>query len=356
MMKKILYLLTIILFLIITQCFLAAGTVVRVKDIAHILEARDNQIMGFGLVIGLSGTGDSMRTGFTKQALTNLLRKMGIPPEKESFNSKNTAAVMVTADLPPFSKSGQRISIVVSSLGDARSLKGGTLLQTPLSGADGNVYAVGQGAVVVGGISAEIYDSKFQKNITTVGRIPKGAIVEKEVPVTVKDANYLTIVLNNPDFTTATRLAKIIRKKGIAQARAIDATTVKVSLANIDLNYVVDFVSKIERLTLTPDHVAKVVVNGRTGTIVIGDRVKISPVAVSHGNVSVRILSSGGKTKGTQIKIYENKAKLVTLAPRSTLNSLVKALNRIGTTPRDLISILQAIKSAGALSAELEII
>ena len=354
-MKKLLYLLSIIIFLITTEAVVLPGNPVRVKDIAHILEARENQLMGFGLVVGLNATGDTMRTGFTKQALTNLLRKMGIPPESETFNSRNCAAVMVTADLPPFVKSGQRINITVSSLGDATSLKGGTLIQTPLSGADGSVYAVGQGAVTVGGISAEVYDTKYIKNQNTVGRIPAGALVEKEVPVTVKDAEYLTLVLNNPDFTTAARLAKAIRNKNLANARAVDATTVKVSLAKVNLNNIVDFISKIEYLTVIPDNVAKVVINGRTGTIVIGERVKISPVAVSQGSITVKI-TSAGTLEGSQIKITESKAKLVTIAPKPTLSNLVKALNKIGTTPRDLISILQAIKAAGALSAEIEVI
>lgn len=354
-MKRLLYVITIIIFLVTAQSQIFSGTPVRVKDIAHILEARDNQLMGFGLVIGLNATGDSMRTGFTKQALTNLLRKMGIPPESESFNSRNCAAVMVTCDLPPFVKSGQRISVTVSSLGDARSLKGGTLIQTPLTAADGSVYAVAQGAVTVGGISAEVYDTKYIKNQNTVGRIPQGALVEKEVSVTVKDADYLTLVLNNPDFTTAARLAKTIRNKRLAQARAVDATTVKISLAKVNLNNIVDFISKIEYLTVIPDTVAKVVINGRTGTIVIGERVKISPVAVSQGNITVKISASGGES-GSQIKVTENKAKLVTIAPKPTLSNLVKALNKIGTTPRDLISILQAIKAAGALSAEIEVI
>lgn len=347
----------------------AADVTVRVKDIARVLEARSNQIMGFGLVVGLHNTGDSSRTGFTEEALASLLQRMGVTLNGK-LTSRNIASVMVTADLPAFAKNGSRLDIVVSSMGDATSLDGGTLLMTPLQGPDGQVYAVAQGPISVRGYQEEAPAESLRKNQATVGRIPGGALVEKEVAVTVADPNYLTLVLDQPDFTTASRLAYSLKKNGIDGAKAVDASTIKIPVSQTERADIVDYLAKIEETTLTPDTAAKVVINERTGTVVIGSGVKLLPVAVTHGSITVRIGSqfevsqpepfSGGQTVvtpiGSQIDVQEQKGKLVELEPQTTLGSLVKALNAIGASPQDLIAILQAIKAAGALPAEIELI
>ncbi len=264
----------------------AASPAVRIKDIAHILEARDNQLMGFGLVVGLRNTGDKTQTGFTQQALTNLLSRMGIVPQSVDFKSRNVAAVMVTANLPPFVKSGQKLDVTVSSVGDATSLQGGTLLMTPLYGADDQVYAVSQGSLLVGIQTSTPTVPYVKQTQSTVGRIPNGALVEKEVPVAVGDKGVLTIVLDQPDYTTANRLANSILRIGLG-ASAKDAGTVTVPVSNP--GDIVSLVSRIENLTVVPDVIAKIVVNERTGTIVIGENVKISPAAISYAGSDVTI-------------------------------------------------------------------
>jgi len=329
---------------------------VRIKDIGKILEARDNQIMGFGLVVGLKNTGDSSRTEFTKIALGNLLNNMDITSLSDSsFKSKNVAAVMITAVQPSFLKPGQRIDVAVSSLGDARSLKGGTLLLSPLKAADGNVYAVAQGALVVGGIDESSAETVYARNQTTVGRINGGAIIEKEVHVDLTSKKYLTIVLNSPDFTNASRVSYAINSSGMARSKAKDASTIVVELTDDYKQNIVDFISRIEKLSINPDAIAKIVISERTGTIVIGENVKLTAVAVTHGQISVKI-DNDELLHQTNIKVYEKPSKLVQVSSGANLASLVKALNAIGTTPQDLISILQAIKKAGALTAEIEII
>lgn len=347
----------------------AADVTVRVKDIARVLEARNNQIMGFGLVVGLHNTGDSNRTGFTEEALASLLQRMGVTLSGK-LTSRNIASVMVTADLPAFAKNGSRLDVVVSSMGDATSLDGGTLLLTPMQGPDSQVYAVAQGPVSVRGYQEKAPAESLRKNQATVGRIPGGALVEKEVAVTIADPNYLTLVLDQPDFTTASRLAYSLKKNGIAGAKAVDASTIKIPVGQNERADIVDYLARIEETTLAPDTAAKVVINERTGTVVIGSGVKLLPVAVTHGNITVRIGSqfqvsqpepfSGGQTVvtpiGSQIDVQEQKGQLVELEPQTTLGSLVKALNAIGAGPQDLIAILQAIKVAGALPAEIELI
>ena len=253
----------ILIFLILScvaWCAQAESPAVRIKDIAHVLEARDNQLMGFGLVVGLHNTGDRSQTGFTQQALTNLLSRMGIVPQSVDFRSRNVAAVMVTATLPPFVRPGQKIDVTVSSVGDATSLQGGTLLITPLHGVNDNVYAVAQGSMVVGVASETPAVPYVKQRRTTVGRIPGGALVEKEVPVSVGNGGLLTIVLNDPDFTTANRVANSISRAGY-DARAKDAVTIVVDLA-VESN-LVNTVAAIEGLTVVPDVVAKIVVNER---------------------------------------------------------------------------------------------
>ena len=311
---------------------LAVSPSVRVKDIGRILEARDNQLMGFGLVAGLKNTGDSIQTEFTKQALTNLLSRMGIAPQEKEFRSRNVAAVMVTAKLPAFATVGQKIDVTVSSLGDATSLQGGILLMTPLQGADDNVYAVAQGSVALGFSAMEGGNPvPTEKRQTNAGRVINGGIVEREVPVSL-DENFVSIVLDKPDYTTASRVVSAMRWKGIS-ARARDAATI---IASKEANQeMVDFISVIENLTLVPDAIARIVVNEQTGVVVMGENVKISPVAVSYGDISVTVLSTTSE---------------------ATLSDLVSALNAIGIKPKDMVAILQAIKSSGAVSADIEVL
>jgi flagellar P-ring protein precursor FlgI len=361
------YLLLVTLGCVMFSAAYAVSPAVRVKDIAHILEARENQLMGFGLVVGLRNTGDKGQTGFTQQALTNLLSRMGIVPQTVDFRSRNVAAVMVTANLPPFIKPGQKLDVTVSSVGDASSLQGGTLLMAPLYGADDKVYAVAQGNLLVGLKSESAAVPYVRKGQTTVGRIPGGALVEKEVPVSLGDKGFITVVLDEPDFTTATRVAASIKRIG-EKAVARDAGMITVQVTEEDL---VTVVSRIENLTVVPDVVAKIVVNERTGTIVIGESVKIAPVAVSYSGIDVTIgdvslFSEGIADEAAEgesryrarslarLKKTEGELKLV--PGGATLSTLVRALNAIGATPRDLIAILQAMKKAGAIKAELEVI
>jgi flagellar P-ring protein precursor FlgI len=330
--KTVRYMLLINAFLLIILTFaFAASPPVRLKDIAHVLEARDNQLMGFGLVAGLKNTGDSIQTQFTKQALTNLLSRMGIVPQEKEFKSRNVAAVMVTAKLPPYAQVGQKIDVVVSSLGDATSLQGGILLMTPLMGGDDNVYAVAQGSVALGFSGMEGGQvTAIEKRQTNAGRIVNGAIVEREVPVSIDQA-YITVVIDKPDYTTASRIVGAMRDAGMP-GRARDAATIIVAkTANQDT---VDYISAIENLTLVPDSVARIVINELTGVVVMGENVKIAPVSVSYGDVNVSVSS------GTN---------------EATISDLVSALNAAGIKPKDLVAIIHAIKSSGAISAGVEV-
>lgn len=341
-----------------------ASTSVRIKDIAKILEIRDNQLMGFGLVVGLRNSGDSRRALFTNKALTNLLKKFGLSPDNNNlFQSRNVAGVIVTAKLPSFIKKGQKIPVKVSSIGDSSSLQGGTLLMTELRGANGQTYVVAQGTVIVGGVSGRSGSVTLLRDQTTVGRVPGGGIVEKEVPVTLKDHHHITIVLNESNFITASRVAKAISKRGFAGSYAHDATTIKIPLVNLENENMVDLIAEIEGITVQPDSLARVVINSRTGTIVVGEMVRLLPVAVTHGSISVRISSKkgrrvlgGGRKLSPTVQVKEPGAHFVQLDPEPSLNSLVKSLNKIGASPRDMISIIQALQESGALIADLEIL
>ena len=356
------------IFCLLTSSVIAVSPPVRIKDIAHILEARENQLMGFGLVVGLRNTGDRSQTGFTQQALTNLLSRMGVVPQSVDFRSRNVAAVMVTATLPPFVKPGQKLDITVSSLGDATSLQGGTLLITPLNGVDDQVYAVAQGSVIVGVESSAPVVPYVRQRQVTVGRVSNGALVEKEVPVSIGEKGLLTIVLDNPDFTTASRVVGSIRRAGL-DAAAKDAGTITVPITGGE--DVVALVSRVENLTVVSDVVAKIVVNERTGTIVIGENVKIAPVAVSYAGIDVTIgdvsLFSEGVAGDSAMeesryrarslaRLERTEGRLRVVPAGATLSSLVSALNTVGASPKDLIAILQAMKKAGAIKAELEVI
>jgi len=354
-------------------CFVAAaaGGGVRVKDIARVEGARSNQLMGYGLVVGLDGTGDSKQAVFTPQAVANMLLEYGINVPGALIRVKNVAAVMVSAELPPFAKPGDRLDVTVSSIGDARSLQGGTVLQTPLQGADGRVYAVAQGPVSIGGFVAAAGGTQVQKNHPTVGRIPAGALVEASVPATLDRGGVVSVSLSQADFATAARIAVAVNESlGQPVASAPDAGTVLVRIPADREPDLVGFIADIGQVRVQPDVVAKVIINERTGTVIIGGNVTISPVAVSHGGLTVEITQElqvsqpaplAPKTGQTvvvpqnEVLAHEQEGALRPVAGR-TVQELVRSLNAIKVTPRDMIAILQAIKEAGALQAELEII
>lgn len=344
----------------------------RIKDIASFDGVRDNQLLGYGLVVGLNGSGDSDQTKFPVQTLTNLLERSGVSIRRTDITVKNIAAVMVTATLPPMAKQGTRLDVLVSSLGDAKSLAGGTLLMTPLKGGDGQVYAVGQGAVSTSSFSYGGQAGSAQKNHPTAGRVPEGALVERELPYALTNRSQLRLNLHQPDFTTASRVASAINNKFQgAIAVCNDPGSVTLTLPEKYLGNTVEFAAALESLQVQPDMIAKVVLNERTGTIVIGNDVRISTVAVAHGNLTLSIketpqvsqpqpFSSTGETAvvpRTSINVKEDKGGgLFVVKEGATISAVVKALNAIGVTPRDLIGIMQAIKAAGALQGELEII
>ena len=345
----------------------APARAARVKDISKIIGVRENQLMGYGLVVGLNGTGDKQGTEFTIQSLANMLMRMGIRVDAGQVKVKNVAAVMVTAELPAFAQPGMRLDVLVSSLGDAKSLQGGTLMMTPLKGVDGNVYALGQGPVSTGGFSASAGGDQAQKNHPTVGTVPGGALVESTVAVAMEMREQLDFVLHQPDFTTARSVAYAMNEKiGSEVASSVDSRTVVV---RVPLEYqasVVDFIALLEAVEIGVDTPARVVINERTGTVVMGENVRISTVAVSHGGLSVMIQEEqsvsqpapfgAGQTAVTQNKelsVEEKASRLMVLPTGVSLGEVVRALNAVGVTPRDLIAILQAMKSAGALNAEL---
>ncbi len=338
----------------------------KIKDLTNIKGVRNNQLIGYSLVVGLNGTGDDgKKTSFTLEALTNMLKNMGITVNKKDIDSDNIAAVVVTANLPPFAKTGMKIDINVSSLGDAKSLEGGILLMTPLRGPDGNVYAVAQGPISTGGYLA---GSGGGKNFPTTGRVPEGAIIEKEVPFSILDKDKIFLSLKNPDFSTSSKIAYTINSHfgSNSIASPIDSSTIKIDVPS-DQN-IVNFISSMEKIDITPEKSAKVVINERTGTVVIGDDVQISTVAVAHGNLNIQIketpqvsqpnpLATGETvvTTNKETNIKEETRRLMLLNKSVSIKDLVAGLNRIGVSPRDLISILQAIKEAGALQGELVI-
>lgn len=341
----------------------------RVKDISKLTGVRSNQLFGYGLVMGLNGSGDKQGTEFTIQSLTNMLTKMGINVDPNQVKVKNVAAVMVTAELPAFARPGMRLDALVSSIGDAKSLQGGTLLLTQLQGVDGEVYALAQGPVSIGGFSAGAGGAQAQMNHPTVGTIPGGALVEKEPPPSLGLQDRLEFVLQEPDFTTAENLARAInREMGFAAALAADSRTVRVEIPDEYRDRTVEYVARIEAVEVPVDGVARVVINERTGTVVMGENVRISTVAVSHGGLSVIIQEQtqvsqpapfgSGQTaivKDKSVTVEDKEARLMMLPAGVTLGEVVRALNAVGVTPRDLIVILQAMKNAGALKADLVI-
>lgn len=341
---------------------------VRIKDIASFSGMRDNQLTGYGLVVGLSGTGDKKNSTFTMRSMVNMLEKMGVSVDVSKMQPKNVAAVMVTAKMPLSAKPGSQLDITVSSLGDSTSLVGGVLIQTPLKGIDGKVYALAQGALTVGGFSISGNQGQAQKNITTVAQVPGGGIIERAVPYEFNSQDKLTLTMHAPDFSTTNQVVERLNTAlGGTFAKARDVGTVEMEVPQDFKGNIVPLLASLESLEVTPDMAAKVVVDEKTGTIIMGRDVRISRVAVAHGNLQVTVQEnynvsqpgalSGGQTvvtPQTDLSAQEEQRNL-NIMEGATLQELVDGLNAVGATPRDLISILRAMKTAGALHAQLEV-
>jgi flagellar P-ring protein precursor FlgI len=344
----------------------------RIKDIVDIEGVRDNMLIGYGLVVGLNGTGDSLNNSpFTEQSLIGMLDRLGVNVRDDKLNTKNIAAVMVTSTLPPFTNQGQRIDVAISALGDAKSLQGGTLLVTPLLGADGQVYSVAQGPVAIAGFSAKGDSATVTQNIPTSGRISAGAIVEREIPFSMENMTSTRLGLRNPDFTTARRIASAIN--GYLKFPAAQADNPSSVTLRVPPGYkagIVNLITDIEQLRINPDQIARVVIDERSGVIVMGQNVRISTVAVAQGNLTIRItetpqvsqpqpFSQNGDTvvvPRSNVQVDTDPDRKMTVLPEGvSLQALVSSLNALGVGPRDIITILQSIKAAGALQADIEV-
>jgi len=347
-----------------------AAATSRIKDLANIEGIRQNQLIGYGLVVGLNGTGDTLNNApFTKQSLQAMLERLGVNIRGQQLRTGNVAAVMVTADLPPFATQGTRIDVTASAMGDSKSLEGGTLLVTPLLGADGNVYAVAQGSLSIGGFQAEGQAAKIVRGVPTVGRLPNGAIIEREIDFALKSVDELRLALRNADFTTAKRIAVAINDYvGTPIAEPLDPSTVELKLPKKFPQNIVALITEIEQLQVEPDEVAKIVIDERSGVIVIGRDVRVSTVAVAQGNLTVTISESPqvsqpapfsrGRTvtvPRTQVGVQEEGKRLALVHEGVSLQQIVDGLNALGIGPRDLITILQAIKAAGAIQADIQV-
>jgi len=342
----------------------------RVKDVAAFEGVRDNQLVGYGLVVGLNGTGDRSQTFFSTQTLANILERSGIAISPDRVRVRNIAAVMVTANLPPFVRQGGRIDVTVSSVGDAQSLQGGVLIMTPLKAANGETYATAQGNLILGGFSAGGRGNNVQVNHPTAGRISNGGLVEREVRVDLTGKSRLNLVLHSNDFTTASRAVQAINQAaGMGVASALDGRTIAVNVPQSYGERIVEFMALVENATIEVDARAKVVLNEKTGTVVMGKEVKISQVSVIHGSLSLQVgtifnvsqpepFSAGRTTVVPErtVNAQEEKGRALTLKEGATVEEIVRALNTVGATPRDVIAILQAIKAEGALQADIEVI
>ena len=347
----------------------AESAVTRIKDISKVQGVRSNQLMGYSLVVGLNGTGDSNKSTETIQSVVNMLKAYGVSINSSSLKPKNVAAVMVTATLPPFVREGDTLDVTVSSMGDAKSIQGGTLLQTPLRAGNGNVYAVAQGAVSTGGFMAGNGGQGVQKNFPTVGLTPNGAIVERTVEDNLGSDGNLSLSLSKADFTTAARVASAVNARYGNIARATNPGRIDIKIPAYYRGNVVGFVASIEDLPVMPDSVAKIVLNERTGTIVMGGNVTVDECAITQGGLTIRVESatdvsqplpySYGNTmvtKNDETEATEDKAKTIVLQATSNISDIVGALNAVGATPRDIISIIQAMKASGAIHADVEVI
>jgi len=346
----------------------------RIKDLVNFEGVRDNQLIGYGLVIGLDGTGDDTSTIFTNQSLVSMLQRLGVtvnPKDVEGIKAENVASVMVTATLPPFARNGNKLDVKISSIGNAESLRGGTLLMTPLKGPDGKVYAVAQGEISVGGFSfGGASGGGVQKNHPTVGVISGGALIEREVPMSIFHQGRIRAALRTPDFSTANRIAEAVNRFfGPRTASALDGGTLEVMMPEAFQGNPVSFISRLESIDVIPDTYARVVLNERTGTVVMGEHVRISTVAISHGNLSIEIKERIGVSQpralgagetvtvpDTEVTVSEEKRKLMLVPGGVSIGEVVRGLNSIGVSPSDLIAIFQAIKAAGALQADLQVI
>jgi len=342
----------------------------RIKDLANVEGVRQNQLVGYGLVVGLNGTGDTLNNiPFTKQSLQAMLERMGVNIRGATIRTGNVAAVMVTGNLPAFATQGTRMDVTVSALGDAKSLQGGTLLVTPLLGADGNVYAVAQGSLAIGGFSAEGAAASITKGVPTNGRIANGAIVEREIDFALNRLPNVRLALRNADFTTAKRIAAAVNDcLGTKTAEPIDPSTVQLSIPKEFKGNVVALLTEIEQLQVEPDNTARIIIDERSGIIVMGRDVRVATVAVAQGNLTVSISESPqvsqpnplsrGRTRvtpNTRVGVQEDGKKLAMVKSGVSLQELVDGLNGLGIGPRDLIGILQAIKAAGAIEADIEV-
>jgi len=343
----------------------------RIKDIAYIRGVNDYQVVGYGLVVGLNGTGDTRMTIFTQQSVMSMLKRFGITVPEDQLRLRNVAAVMVVATIPPFSSNGSTVDVIVSSMGDATSLQGGALLLTQLIGQDGQIYASAQGAISVGGFDIRAAGTEVRRNFTTTGRIPNGAVVQKSPPINFVNDGKLTVVLAQEDFTTANRVADAINKAfGPGTADAVDGgnISVKIPEAFQPSDKVVQFIAQVESIDVTPDVVARVVINERTGTVVVGQNVTILPVAISHANLNIEIQAfpvisqpnpfSQGQTVVTQAataQVTQEENSMTAINGAATVQDIANALNSLKVRPRDIIAIFQALKAAGALKAELVI-
>ena len=343
---------------------------VRVKDIARVLGVTQNQLIGYGVVTGLGGTGDSTSVVFTSQTIQNVLQSFGLNATLQSVRTRNVAAVTVTALLPPFAHSGDNVDVLVSSMGDATTLQGGTLVLTELRGANNLVYATAQGPISVGGFTIGDQANSVSKNFTSVGRVPQGAVIARDMQTTLRtDAAGFTYVLTTPDYKNAARLAQVLNGRFGGIAVATDAATVHVNLPPAYNSNQVQFLADAGELTLNADSIAKVVMNERTGTVVMGGDITLAPVAIAHGNLSITITTTnkfvppgpftnapGGVETNTKITASESGRKLVYISGAPTLAQVVRALNTIGVSPRDLIAIVQALRQSGSLQADVELI
>ncbi len=362
----------LIMVLLVLSVITTANASSRIKDIVFFEGVRKNMLVGYGLVVGLSGTGDTLQTGhFTKQSLRAMLNRLGVKPTEGGLDSKNVAAVMVTASLPPFARQGARIDVTVSALGDSKSLLGGTLLVTPLLGADGEVYAVSQGQLAVGGFKSGGAAETVTKGVPTSGRIANGGIIERELGFEFGNREKITLALRNPDFTTARRISQAINAfLGTPAAASSDPTTVRINIPKSYKGNVVNLLTDIEQLRIEPDQMARIIIDEQSGTIVMGKNVRISTVAIAQGSLTIRITEEkqvsqpgpfaevGATTTvdRTNVEVDESEDKKLTVFESGvSLQEMVNGLNSLGIGPRDMITILQAVKSAGALQAEIEV-
>ena len=361
----------IFVLILIAQAQSAQAKTTRIKDIVEIESVRDNQLIGYGLVVGLNGTGDSLgNSPFTEQSLVAMLERLGVNVRGQNMNTGNVAAVMVTATLPPFANQGSKIDVNISTLGDAESLRGGTLLVTPLMAADGEVYAVAQGSVMISGFTIQGEAANVTQNIPTAGRIPEGGIIEREIDFNLEELQQVRLSLRNPDFTTARRIAQSINGfASSALARAENSASVVLRRPSDYNGTIVDLITDIEQLPVQPDQVARVVIDERSGVIVMGADVKVSTVAIAQANLTVKITETPQVSQpnpfaeqGTTVTVPRTDidvntgpdAKLTVVDTGVTLQDLVTGLNRLGIPPQDVITILQAIKAAGALQADIQ--